>query len=116
MLTTTAAIALEGLLPAIHGNDVVAYQLLNAGEKDVPGHPSIKRYINSGPLLQDPNLRHIHPRPYEFWFSSELHAQMFDGDPWRYVPAFGGHCTHCIAEKHHTQNFSSLLVDGRIAF
>jgi hypothetical protein len=102
--------------PAVHGNDVVAYQSLKVGDKDVRGHPSIKRYIDSAPLLHDPKLRHLHPHPYEFWFSSELNAHKFDVDPWRYIPAFGGHCTHCIAEKQHVQNFSSLLADGRIAF
>ena len=44
-----------------------------------------------------PQLRAVHPEPYVFWFSSEANARLFDAEPWRYIPAFGGHCTHGIA-------------------
>ena len=39
---------------------------------------------------------------------------MFDKDPWKYIPAFGGHCTHGISSRGELN--ATLLVDGRVAF
>ena len=100
-------------LAVLSGIDVVAYHSLTIGEHDVRGSPAHRRWLNSSVVLP-PDLRHIHPRPYEFWFSSEGHAQAFEVDPFRYLPAFGGHCTHGIASRGDLNE--TLLADGRVAF
>merc|ERR1711871_1448344 len=100
-------------LPAVDGNDVMAYHSLLPGQKDVKGTPSIKRFVPSGPLLPK-QYASMHPQPYEFWFASEANAALFDADPWKYIPAFGEHCTHGIASRGDLN--ASLLVQGRVAF
>jgi len=115
ILVTANSIRLSGSRPAIYGNDVVAYQGLAVGQMDVTGSPTIKRFFDSAPLLPQ-DLRHMHPQPYQFWFKTETNAALFDLDPWRYIPAFGGHCSHCVADGPSQTLNVSTLVDGRIAF
>ena len=55
-----------------------------------------------------------HVYPYEFWFVSEQNAILFEANPLKYIPAFGGHCTHGIASRGDLN--ASALVDGREAF
>ena len=99
---------------AIGGNDVVAYFSLKPGDRDVKGSPMYRRYMDASKVL-DKELLPYHPQPYEFWFSSETNADLFDEDPWAYIPAFGGHCTHGIASGFDSMT-PALLADGRRAF
>jgi YHS domain-containing protein len=36
---------------------------------------------------------------FQFWFSSEDNKQLFDIEPWRFVPAFGGFSTTGVANE-----------------
>ena len=106
---------------AIAGNDVVAYQTLKPGvDFDVKGSPDIIRVLPSAALFDksaNPSaLAMLHPADYEFWFSSEENAVLFDQDPMRYIPAFGGHCTHGIANLVDGDLTPAQMVDGRLAF
>ena len=110
----TGTVASRGArLPAIGGNDVVAYFSLKPGEKDVRGSPLYRRYIDSASTLP-PDLLHYHPQPYEFWFSNSENAEKFEKDPWKFIPAFGGHCSYGIATRPDMT--PELLADGRIGF
>ena len=100
-------------LAVLGGIDVVAYHQLSKGSHDVWGSPVHRRWLNSTAVLP-PNLYSFHPRPYEFWFASDAHARAFEADPMRFLPAFGGHCTHGIATKSDLNQ--TLLADGRVAF
>merc|ERR1711871_1156105 len=77
------------------------------------GSPQFRRWVNASAALP-PELLDRHPEPYEFWFVSEANARLFEADPWRYIPAFGGHCTHGIA--HRSDLTKESLTDGRVAF
>jgi len=100
-------------LAVLDGIDVVAYHGLATGSHDVWGVPEHRRWLNSSALLP-PDLRRYHPHPYELWFATEDHARTFDADPMRFLPAFGGHCTHGIATRNDLN--TTLLADGRVAF
>jgi hypothetical protein len=100
-------------VPAINGNDVVAYFDLMVGEKDVSGSPLYRHTLPSASLLP-PSLQPIHPDDYEFWFSTAANAAKFATDPWKYIPQFGGHCTHGIASRNDLS--PATLADGRVAF
>jgi len=100
-------------LAVLGGIDVVAYHQLSTGSHDVWGSPAYRRWLKSTAVLP-PNLYSFHPRPYEFWFASEVHARAFEVDPMRFLPAFGGHCTHGIATRNDLNQ--TLLADGRVAF
>ena len=94
------------------GIDLVAYHSLQKGQHDVRGSPAHRRWLNSS-LVLPPPLRAFHPLPYEFWFSNAANALAFEADPYRFLPAFGGHCTHGIASRGDLNR--SLLADGRMA-
>lgn len=98
---------------AINGNDVVAYFSLRPGEADVLGYPQHRRYVNASNRLPSEYID-IHPHPYEFWFANEANAETFAANPGKYIPAFGGHCTHGLASRNDLN--ASLVVDGRVAF
>ena len=100
-------------LAVLSGIDVVAYHSLAKGDHDVRGSPKHRRWLNSSTVLP-PRLRHMHPTPYEFWFANEENAATFESDPFRFLPAFGGHCTHGIASRGDLND--TLLADGRVAF
>jgi len=100
-------------LAVLAGLDVVEAQRLAPGSHDVRGTPSHRRLLNSSAVLP-PSLRHMHPRPYEFWFASEANAEAFEASPFSFLPAFGGHCTHGIASRGDLND--TLLADGRVAF
>ena len=100
-------------VPAIAGNDVVAYFSLKAGEMDVPGLPQYRHVLESQNLLPA-KLQHLHPEGYEFWFSTQANLALFVANPWKYIPMFGGHCTHGIASRNDLT--PETLADGRVAF
>lgn len=58
---------------AVQGHDPVAYFTLGAPTK---GDPNISREWSGATWL----------------FSTEEHRDLFDADPEKYAPAFGGHC------------------------
>ena len=98
------------------GFDVVAYHFLKEGEIDVPGSSSFISYLD--PVAQHmlpPSLLPIHSQKYEFWFSTLKNKKLFDENPWKYLPAFGGHCTHGISEAFGGMDAKDL-VDGRRGF
>lgn len=100
-------------LPALNGVDVVEYFSLPAGAHDVMGSPAYTREINATALLPA-SLQALHPDPYVFWFSTDANARAFADNPWKYIPANGGHCTHGISTRGDLT--AALVVDGRVAF
>ena len=127
-----------GAAVALNGNDVVAYHtrlrhllgdrdsaahlLIVHGVHDVLGSPQHRRFVNASERLRTtPDLLrnasgHAAGTPwaYEFWFESEANAQAFEKEPTKYIPAFGGHCTHGLASRNDLN--AELVVDGRVAF
>ena len=100
-------------MAVLGGIDVVAYHALPPGAHDVRGAPAHRRWLDASALLP-PRLLPYHPRPYELWFSSEANAAAFEAAPRRFLPAFGGHCTHGTASRGDLN--ATLLADGRVAF
>ena len=100
-------------MAVLGGIDVVAYHALASGEHDVRGSPAHRRWLNASSVLP-PTLLPFHPRPYELWFASEANAVAFEASPLRFLPAFGGHCTHGISSRNDLN--ATLLADGRVAF
>ncbi|CAN0304134.1 unnamed protein product, partial [Discosporangium mesarthrocarpum] len=70
-------------LPVLEGVDVVAYYQLDPGADPVHGVSSIRAYLNN----------------YAFYFSTEENKQVFQANPWKYAPAWGGFCAWGIAAE-----------------
>ncbi len=94
-MTTTVYVDKAGI--ALQGHDPVAYFTLGAPTK---GDPELSRQWNGATWL----------------FSSAAHRDLFDGDPEKYAPAFGGHCA--VAQVAGTDLRGSAkrwrIEDGRL--
>ncbi|MGB7181153.1 MAG: YHS domain-containing (seleno)protein [Burkholderiaceae bacterium] len=62
----------------LFGHDVVSYF---TDGKPSPGKPELKSTVQG----------------VTFWFSNSEHKAMFDADPNKYIPQYGGYCTNGIA-------------------
>ena len=84
--------------PLLGGIDIVAYYNLSPSSPAVPGNTSIWRTFEN----------------YTFLFSSEQNARLFDADPQRYLPAWGGFCSWGIAAGNVPLNvlFSRIVSYG----
>lgn len=60
------------------GYDVVAYQTLAKGVPDVQGSPKFAAFLPTS------------TGNYTFWFANQANMQLFDKDPWKYAPKYGG--------------------------
>lgn len=76
--------------PVLNGYDVVMYHLQWDAE-----HMSSKKDVMGSPRWQYVLQTSI--GSYTFWFSSPDTLALFRLDPWKYAPAYGGHCSHHIA-------------------
>ena len=77
------------------------------------GVPNFTYTLESYKVLPT-DLFYIHPRGYDFWFSTQANLDAFTVNPWKYIPQFGGHCTHGIASRNDLT--PATLTDGRVAF
>ncbi|GMH40116.1 hypothetical protein BSKO_08020 [Bryopsis sp. KO-2023] len=86
--------------PVLQGYDVVEYFNLADADKDddfgVLGISSyscrLKTYDFSGDEKRPLGL-------YEFWFSKPENVALFEKDPWKYAPKYGGFCSWGIATE-----------------
>ena len=76
--------------PVLNGYDVVMYHL----QWDA-AHLKNKTDVMGSPRWQ--YALHTSIGTYIFWFSSPETLDLFRQDPWKYTPAYGGHCSHHIA-------------------
>ena len=70
--------------------------------------------FSAATLQDDSLLRGVIRVADEFWFASEANAVAFEANAFRFLPAFGGHCTHGIASRSDLN--TTMLADGRVAF
>jgi len=82
---------------AIGGYDPVAYHTMN---KPVKGNAEFTSTWNSS----------------TWHFSSAENKAMFDGDPEKYAPAYGGYCAYAVAygSTAKTEPEAFKIVDGRL--
>lgn len=83
---------------AISGYDPVSYHLSNKAQK---GNANIKATHDGAVYL----------------FSSESNKQLFEGNPQKYAPQFGGWCAYAVADsksKVEIDPESFLIQDGRL--
>lgn len=81
----------------LRGHDVVAYFTLGRHQLGVAGHRS--EYKGVG-----------------FRFATEQHKALFDADPEKYLPQFGGYCTNGIAYAIPWGGDADVwsIIDGRL--
>lgn len=83
--------------PAIGGYDTVAY--FTVGEA-VPGSADFQ----------------VRWRDTDWYFSNEKHRALFEADPERYAPQFGGYCAYGVAKQHlyKVDPHAFTVVDGKL--
>jgi YHS domain-containing protein len=80
-----------------NGYDLVAYQTEN---KAVPGNSDFYSF-NNGVI---------------YLFANQPHKDLFDKNPEKYLPAYGGYCAMAmtLGKKHPTDPQAFLVVDGKL--
>jgi len=69
--------------PVLDGYDLVAYHNLQSGQDGVRG--------------SDQHTAHY--KGYEFWFTSAENKALFEQNPEKYLPAYGGFCVWGVANE-----------------
>jgi YHS domain-containing protein len=84
-------------LIAVHGYDVVAY------------------FTDAKPVKGTPQIQSIY-KGARYYFATKEHKQMFDADPTKYVPQFGGFCAYGVSKGYNVKIEPDAwqIVDGRL--
>lgn len=69
----------SALPPVMEGYDVVSYRSLSPGGKGVKGMATINSTVEVAGV-----------GTYDFYFSSSENKDLFDSDPWKFAPKYGG--------------------------
>ncbi|CAM9626897.1 unnamed protein product [Phaeothamnion confervicola] len=109
LLVTTATCANPDS-PVLGGADVVAYFLGEvAFDSYIVGSPEHTAILNG----------------FTFYFASDAHKAMFEGDPWRFAPQWGAFCSWGIARENwwDADDIGApadpqkwLMLDGKLYF
>lgn len=78
--------------PVLNGYDLVMYH-----QQWTP-----QDMLNKTDIMGSPRWQYVlrtSVGSYTFWFSSAETLELFKSDPWKYAPAYGGHCSHHIATE-----------------
>lgn len=82
-------------LPAAVGAKKVLLNLDRHGVA-VQGHDPVAYFTDSKPVKGDPSIRTAHGGAV-YYFASTEHKRMFDAEPERYTPEFGGWCAYAAS-------------------
>ena len=87
----------ESYVLGANGFDVVAYQTLDAA---VPGMSEYYSFLEG----------------VNYLFSSSANKDLFDANPQKYLPAYGGYCAMAMAmnKKHPSDSGAFGVVDGKL--
>lgn len=88
---------LDGRGVAIHGHDPVAYFI---DGKPMAGRAEHRATIGAA----------------TYWFASDANRQLFEADPTKYVPRYGGYCAYGVAQaaKPDIDPTAFRIVDGKL--
>ncbi len=95
-----SAVVMAGITtatPAVSGYDVVSY------------------HQDSGPIRGDGSFVSEHDGE-TYLFASKENKAVFDADPEKYVPAYGGFCAYgvSVGKKFHTDPLAWKIEDGKL--
>lgn len=62
----------------------------------IQGYDPVAFFTDGGPVMGDPEIRSTHGGAV-YWFATVAHKAMFDADPARYAPQFGGWCAYAAS-------------------
>jgi YHS domain-containing protein len=71
---------------------------LNAQGVLVDGYDVVAYFTDGAPRQGDPQFASRHDGA-TFWFATAEHKALFDADPARYAPAYGGFCAYAVSRK-----------------
>jgi YHS domain-containing protein len=60
------------------------------------GHDVVSYFTNDRHQMGSPEFKSVH-EGVSFWFASAEHKSLFDTEPTKYIPQYGGYCTNGIA-------------------
>jgi YHS domain-containing protein len=74
-------------------------EIINAdphGRITLQGHDPVAFHVDGKPIKGEPSLA-VEYRGYKYLFSSEVNRAIFEEQPEKYLPAYGGYCTYGVS-------------------
>ena len=71
-------------------------QNLNSDGVAIDGRDPVAFFTDSKPVMGDPKIRSVHGGAI-YWFASAQHKALFDANPAKYEPQFGGWCAYAAS-------------------
>ena len=75
--------------------------LVNRNEDGVAlqGYDAVAFFTDNKPVKGKPEIQSIY-KGARYYFATTEHKQLFDGDPAKYEPQFGGFCAYGVSQGH----------------
>lgn len=106
-------LALTGCEAPAKGQDY----LVNVDKNGVilDGYDPVAFFTDNKPVKGDPNISYTYHEA-TYWFASEEHRRLFEADPARYEPQYGGYCAYAasIGQLAPIDVNTFSIVDGRL--
>src|SRR5262249_2688140 len=88
LLAVTAAFAREKQLLNVDVNGAA-----------IQGYDAVAFFTDGKPVKGTPKIQSIY-KGARYWFATEEHKKMFDAEPTKYEPQFGGYCAYGMSQGH----------------
>lgn len=69
---------------------------LDSDGRALEGYDPVAFFTDAKPVMGDPKIRSIHGGAV-YWFANSAHKEMFDANPAKYEPQFGGWCAYAAS-------------------
>jgi YHS domain-containing protein len=93
-----AAAALLAAIPAAAAAAHKPLNNLNAQGVLVDGYDVVAYFTDGAPRMGSAEFASTHDGA-TYWFATQEHKALFDADPARYAPAYGGFCAYAVSRK-----------------
>lgn len=115
LLTLIAALALAGAASADHGPGGKTLTLKNKQGAAILGHDPVAYFTDHKPVKGDAKFRSNHEGA-DYHFASAEHKRLFDANPAKYAPAYGGYCGYAASIDRLSPISPEWfqIIDGRL--
>src|SRR5437016_9928131 len=96
LLTLVAALCLAGAALADHEPDHKVLVLKNKDGAAILGYDAVAYFTENKPLKGDPRFQSEYEGA-KYYFASSEHKALFDANPAKYAPAYGGYCGYAAS-------------------
>lgn len=115
LLTLIAALAFAGAASADHGPGGKTLTLKNKDGAAILGYDAVAYFTDHKPVKGDPKIKSNYEGA-DYYFASADHKKLFDANPAKYAPAYGGYCGYAASIDRLSPIDPAWfqIIDGRL--